>query len=682
MADGEAVSNAPMLDLDRPVLSAIVISRDDEDRILRTVNSVVSQECDDPFEVIVVTSGTDRTADLVREHFPDVTLVELPRPALPGEARNAGIRVARGDYISFPGSHVVLAPGSLAARIRAHERGYAMVTGTTMNGTRTAAGWASYFLDHTTVLAGRPSGVLSGPPAHCSYTREALNVVGAFPEDMRAGEDTVVNRALTRAGFATYRAADARLFHHSSCTTPLRLLRHHFVRGRALGRIYLTSYPAGLLISRPILQGLVVSHLPMRIRRIDRNVARWGSDVADVYARVRPLVVAGAAASWAGALFEILRPAPGKTQALLGSPADAAGALRRRWGRRRALRSTSSTSALRHAARARVPIEVNAYVPLGVERAARSQVAAILPRLSYISLFSYDVRPDGGIDAPPDDVIRNAARAAGTTPLMVLTNTEEGRFEPRLAHDVLASSEAREKLAEAAVETAAARGFGGVNVDFENVPEEDRGAYTSLLELLADRLKREGLSLSTALAPKTGPEQTGPWHAAHDYAAHGRIADFVVLMTYVWGISTGPARAVAPMKDVRRVLDYATSEIEPAKILLGVPLYGYDWALSETPTAPRARTLTLDEAPRLAKAYDATVTFDWPSRSPSFEYNGADGERHVVWYENRASLEAKFNLVREFGLRGVSYWRLPLAAAENWRLLGETFDVIKHTDDA
>src|SRR5205823_9537803 len=134
------------------------------DRIERSVRAVVEQRCDQPFEVIVVTSGTDRTAEIVRDRFPDVTLVELPHPALPGEARNAGLAVARGDYVSFPGSHVELAQGSLAARLRAHRAGHPMVTGTTLNGTETAAGWASYFLDHSSVLPGRPSAPLPVPP--------------------------------------------------------------------------------------------------------------------------------------------------------------------------------------------------------------------------------------------------------------------------------------------------------------------------------------------------------------------------------------------------------------------------------------------------------------------------------------------------------------------------------------
>ena len=51
------------------MLSAVVIARNDETRIERTLRSVVDQELPVPFEVIAVVSGTDRTAAIVRERF-------------------------------------------------------------------------------------------------------------------------------------------------------------------------------------------------------------------------------------------------------------------------------------------------------------------------------------------------------------------------------------------------------------------------------------------------------------------------------------------------------------------------------------------------------------------------------------------------------------------------------------
>jgi glycosyltransferase involved in cell wall biosynthesis len=294
------------LDNRLPRLSAIVISRNDAGRIERVVRSVVEQECPAPFEVIVVASGTDGTAGVVRERFPDVTVVELDGVALPGAARNAGVRVARGEFVSFPGSHVELPPGSLAARFAAHEAGHAMVSGTMLNGTRTPAGWASYFLDHSSVLPGRPSGRLAGPPAHCSYILDHLLSVGAFPEDMRTGEDTVVNRELARRAFRAYRASDVRLVHRSPCRNVLRLVRHHFTRGRGFGRILADDArrrSGG--IDRHLVR-VLVRYVPRRLGGTTRNVRRWGRNLRPVYWRVFPLVVAGVAAAWTGALWEVL----------------------------------------------------------------------------------------------------------------------------------------------------------------------------------------------------------------------------------------------------------------------------------------------------------------------------------------------------------------------------------------
>ena len=291
-------------DLEGPALSAIVISREDSDRIESAVRAVLEQECPEPFEVIVVVSGAPRTAALVRERLPQARLVELAQPALPGAARNAGLRLARGEFVSFPGSHVRIVPGALAARLRAHRGGAAMVTGSIVNGTDTPAGWASYFIDHADALPGRPSGELAGPPVRCSYMRHHLEQLGGFPENLRAGEDTVVNRELHRRGYRARRVQEIALVHRSRCETVPQLLRHHFQRGRALAKILDAdgvSLRARLRHAR--------RYVPTRLRYIDGGVGLWGGDLEPRYAEVRRLVVAGVLAAWAGYVFELLSSA-------------------------------------------------------------------------------------------------------------------------------------------------------------------------------------------------------------------------------------------------------------------------------------------------------------------------------------------------------------------------------------
>ena len=300
-------------------LSVVVISYNDERTIAATVQSIVSQEVSEPFEVIVVTSGTDRTAVIVRERFPRVRLIELPRRAYPGEARNAGLRVATGTYISFPGSHVELPPGSLQARLDAHRRGYAMVTGVAANGNPTPAGWASYFIDHHAGLPGHQPARIDGPPAHCSYARLPLIEVGGFPEGVRSAEDTRVNQLLVSRGHVAFRDPAIRFTHRSPCRSVRKLVSHHLTRGRGWGRLAVARAPAGApMLDRAFLRQHLLGHVPAWMARIDRGVVRADAEIAGQYRPVRRLVLVGVVAGWAGMWFEILRPQPGKGARLTG----------------------------------------------------------------------------------------------------------------------------------------------------------------------------------------------------------------------------------------------------------------------------------------------------------------------------------------------------------------------------
>jgi glycosyltransferase involved in cell wall biosynthesis len=290
------------LDVDAPVISAICIAQDDAETIAESVAAIAGQHCDFPFETIVVVSGSDATARIVRERFPEVRLVEIGEPVLPGRARNAGLAIARGQYITFPGSHVILEPGHLEARVRAHELGYAMVTGPVLNGTDTTAGWASYFMDNPTALPGSPSGPLERPPVRCSYLRELLVDVGGFPEEVRTGEDTAVNNELWLRGHDSYTDADVLITHRTPCRRPRDLILHHYKRGRGLARVVSGELGSAGAMARRKRRRYVARYVPRRLLIIDRGVRRWGGSTRRRYRdpRVRGLVLIGVLAAWAG----------------------------------------------------------------------------------------------------------------------------------------------------------------------------------------------------------------------------------------------------------------------------------------------------------------------------------------------------------------------------------------------
>jgi spore germination protein len=220
------------------------------------------------------------------------------------------------------------------------------------------------------------------------------------------------------------------------------------------------------------------------------------------------------------------------------------------------------------------------------------------------------------------------------------------------------------------------KGYQGVNIDFENVLPADREYYNQFLQLTVDRLHPRGYFVSTAVAPKVSATQAGLLYEAHDYEAHGRIADFVVLMTYEWGYRLGPPQAISPVNQMRRVVEYALSVMPAEKIFLGFQIYARDWLLPHV-QGQEAQTFSTQEAVARAVKYGAAIQYDTLTQSPFFRYTDEQGRGHEVWFEDARSAQAKFDLAKEFNLRGISYWALGYPYPSNWTLLRDNFNIRK-----
>ncbi|MEK4299017.1 glycoside hydrolase family 18 protein [Oceanobacillus sp. FSL W8-0428] len=326
------------------------------------------------------------------------------------------------------------------------------------------------------------------------------------------------------------------------------------------------------------------------------------------------------------------------------------------------------------------PITSNAYVePMGEEVSQTLETAAsnYTPFLTYLSLFSYRVNRDGTLAAPPTGNLITSARNNGASIAMVVTNLEEGAFSSEVGHIILTVQAVQNTLLDEIINIATEQGFRDVHFDFEFLLPEDREAYNTFLRTAKDRLSQAGLQISTALAPKTSSEQAGQWYEAHDYRAHGEIVDFVVLMTYEWGYSYGPPMAVSPLNSVRDVVEYAVSEIPSEKIMLGQNLYGYDWTLPFVEGGEAARAVSPQQAVNIAWENNVAIQYDTTAQAPYFMYADESGQEHEVWFEDARSIQAKFDLIREFQLLGISYWKLGLAFPQNWLLLNNEFDIRK-----
>ncbi len=326
---------------------------------------------------------------------------------------------------------------------------------------------------------------------------------------------------------------------------------------------------------------------------------------------------------------------------------------------------------VKYASRPQGTLTVNAYAYPTIDR---SLLRATLPYLSLLTPFTYRFDEEELIPLR-DEALVNAALQSRVAPVLHLSNLDENeRFSGELAHELLEDEDDQKELIEEIVRTAERRGYQWVDVDFEYLRAEDARAYARFLARLRRALAPGGRPLIAALAPKTSADQPGRLNEGVDYHLIAQSVDHALLMTYDWGNLSGPPMAVAPLPEVRRVVEYALTEFTPSQLFLGVPNYGYDWPLPYR-QGGRTRSLNNVEAVRLAWDRRAAIRYDEQAQAPWFRYVDGQGGEHEVWFEDARSIQAKVRLALDYGLYGIGVWNLDRPFPQGWAVVNAMAEI-------
>ncbi|NPV26894.1 MAG: glycoside hydrolase family 18 [Firmicutes bacterium] len=300
------------------------------------------------------------------------------------------------------------------------------------------------------------------------------------------------------------------------------------------------------------------------------------------------------------------------------------------------------------------------YAEWGSDRSSYDSFRKNVNNLSWVAPFWYSVDRDGQLRSQggDQDKVMDLARASGKK-VIVLFNNLDGN------DTVLRDPAARQRAVENIVEVVLAKGYDGVNIDFENLEPASRKGLTQLMADLSARLWPAGRLVTVAVAPKlSANEDSNNFAAAYDYAALGRHTDYVVIMSYDQHARWSEAGPVADFRWVQQTIRYAITQIPAEQILLGIAGYGYDWSTEGV------KIIKANQAEELANWYGAKIQWDKDSRVPYFAYT-QNGVRHEVWYEDYRSVEAKLELVSSHGLGGVALWRLGQEEDKLWPRVAE-----------
>ncbi|MBS4214749.1 glycosyl hydrolase family 18 protein [Neobacillus rhizophilus] len=303
--------------------------------------------------------------------------------------------------------------------------------------------------------------------------------------------------------------------------------------------------------------------------------------------------------------------------------------------------------------------------------------------LSSIAPFWYkldDKSPGSLISSVPADHKTKVIQSAHEKNLkvyMVVHNlfyetVEKGK---EVASNVLDNDKNRDVFIQSLCNEVKQFNYDGINIDMENLNLSDRDSFSLMIKKLSDALHRDGKVVTVSVPANTGDSRANPWSPWFDYEKLGQYSDGLMIMTYDEHNPRTKPGSTASVDWTKATIRYALKQkVPPAKILLGIAGYGWDW---DATTEGEARYTSYEELMGQKTKYKAKVKWDSRSQTPNFSYVDEEQHSHQVWFENSDSLRYKLDLVEKYNLRGIGIWRLGLEDPKYWTTIPEKIKVKK-----
>lgn len=302
--------------------------------------------------------------------------------------------------------------------------------------------------------------------------------------------------------------------------------------------------------------------------------------------------------------------------------------------------------------------------------------------------------------------IFNKAHQNGTKVVLTLTAMDNDTIL-----SLMDNFKAQEKLISDSVKEVQNRGIEGVNIDFEFVgdPGNDyRNKFSHFVLKFNQKLHREipGSNLTVSVyassvkdpkiydIKKIAVSSDGIFMMAYDFAI--RSSENVIPTAPLYGHKKGKY-----WYDISTAVDDFLKVMPAEKLILGVPWYGYDYAVDKPgvnvatsqgysywykywtspwywvwrkayyapPSMVQTYTTSLDEVKAERTGWDNHGKVGWKA------YKDDDGNWRMFFMEDEKSLGVKYDFAKNKSLKGIGIWALGFdeGKSEMWKLLREKF---------
>ncbi|HEX5688953.1 MAG TPA: glycosyl hydrolase family 18 protein [Roseiflexaceae bacterium] len=301
---------------------------------------------------------------------------------------------------------------------------------------------------------------------------------------------------------------------------------------------------------------------------------------------------------------------------------------------------------------------ISAWLPDSFDGVNRQSFEANADILDEVSPFWYSTNARGDLlhdRAARDETLVELAHGKNVLVIPTIHNVLTTDPVPAL----LRNPERRTRHIRNIVDEVLAHNYDGFDIDYELLDSSLRDEYSTFITELAAALHEHDKLLTIAVHAKT--EDYGGLGGFQDWVVLGKAVDRMRIMTYDYHWRGGGPGPVAPIYWVRQVADYAKTVVDPAKVVIGVPFYGYNW-----PPGGTASAQTWDAIDNLIQTYGLTVNLAESDANGPIQENWITYSGRRVWFATSRSLDAKLDLVQQYDLAGIAIWRLGGEDPRNW----------------
>lgn len=217
----------------KPQISVVIPSYNSERTISACLQSVLNQKTSIPYEVIVVDSGNDKTAEIVKAQFPSVKLIKSQKRLYAGTARNAGIKRAKGEIIACLDSDCIVVIKNWFDMLLELHKKYDIIGARICNGNpENLVGWGLFLMEFSDFIKNRDRLVRWVPSYHISCRRKIFRRYGYF-SNAHLGQDVLFTSKIKEKKFLSSKIQ----IKHVNKTDFLGVVCHSFMLGKCVALI-------------------------------------------------------------------------------------------------------------------------------------------------------------------------------------------------------------------------------------------------------------------------------------------------------------------------------------------------------------------------------------------------------------------------------------------------------------